>query len=300
MLGFGLKIVHYLQAGERRYGFLLHDKVVVDRKKASKTLGIDLPEEIMTFIQEWDKLQPHLPKFRALESQAKEGMPLEKIERFLPPVTHPPKIICLGLNYRSHAAEAKASIPKEPILFFKPRTTIIGPYDDILSPNITKQLDYEVELAAIIGKTCRRVKEGDAQRFLMGYMVLNDVSARDLQFSERQWVRGKGLDTFAPTGPWIVTGDELSMENLRLTTRVNGTLRQNTTTSDMIFPLSYVISWLSQGITLEPGDIISTGTPAGVGVFMNPPSFLGEGDVVEVGVEGIGTLRNVVRFEKPS
>ncbi|MCP8311029.1 MAG: fumarylacetoacetate hydrolase family protein [Candidatus Methylarchaceae archaeon HK02M1] len=221
-----------------------------------------------------------------------------RVKKILAPVTHPPKIICLGLNYKTHAIEWEVNPPSKPIVFMKPRTTIIGPYDDIVSPSIAKKLDYEVELAVVIGKKCKRVSEDKASDFILGYMVLNDVTARDLQRREKQWFMGKGLDTFAPTGPWIITKDELNVDNLRLTTRVNGELRQDGSTRDMIFKVDYLVSWLSKGITLEPGDIISTGTPSGVGAYMNPPSFLEEGDIVEVNIEGIGGLRNRVKFEK--
>ncbi|MCP8304280.1 MAG: fumarylacetoacetate hydrolase family protein [archaeon] len=292
-----MKLVHYREGRERKYGFLV-GKRIMGSELASKIFGIDLPKDISDFILSWSRLNNDLALVKGLEDHLQEGIPLERVKKILAPITHPPKIICLGLNYKTHAMEWKVPPPSEPIVFMKPRTAIIGPYDDIVSPSITKKLDYEVELAVVIGKECKRISEDKASDYILGYMVLNDITARDLQRREKQWFMGKGLDTFAPIGPWIVTKDELNVDNLRLTTRVNGERRQDGSTRDMIFKVDYLISWLSKGITLEPGDVISTGTPSGVGVYMNPPSFLKEGDIVEVSIEGIGSLRNRVRFEK--
>ena len=291
-----MKLVQISESGKKKYGLVVGEKFI-DSKSLAEVLNTDLPEDFSEFIQSWARLENSLQMAeKHLPYLTQGGLPLERV-RILAPVIHPPKIICLGLNYATHVNESNANPPSEPIVFMKPRTTIIGPYDDIVSPSITDQLDYEVELAVVIGKDCRRISENVALDYVLGYMVLNDVTARDLQRREKQWFRAKGLDTYAPTGPWIVTKDELNIDNLQLTTKVNGDLRQDGSTKDMIFKVNFLISWLSQGMTLEPGDIISTGTPSGVGVFMKQPTFLKEGDTVEAEVEGIGSLRNRVRFE---
>jgi len=282
---------------ERNYGFLIGERII-SNELISKIFSIDLPTDISDFILNWSSIKNNLAIVDGFENYLHKGIPLKKIGKMLAPVIQPPKIICLGLNYKSHTIEWKSTPPSEPLVFMKPRTTIIGPYDDIVSPSLTEKLDYEVELAVIIGKKCKRISRDEASDFILGYMVLNDVTARDIQSKEKQWFMGKGLDTFAPTGLWIVTKDELDVDDLRLTTRVNGEVRQDGSTKDMIFKIDYLIYWLSKGLTLEPGDIISTGTPSGVGMYMTPPSFLKEGDIVEVNIEGIGSLRNRVKFEK--
>ena len=292
-----MKLIHYVVNGERKYGFLVGGRIIVS-DLISEILGIDLPKDILDFILRWSEININLTLLKGFEELLEGSILLQNLERILAPITHPPKIICLGLNYSTHTKEWKVKPPSEPIVFMKPRTTIIGPFDDIFSPSITKELDYEVELAVIIGKECKRISEYEASEYILGYMVLNDITARDLQRREKQWFMGKGMDTFAPIGPWIVTKDELNLNNLRLTTKVNGMLRQDGSTRDMIFKVDYLISWLSKGITLEPGDIISTGTPSGVGAYMDPPSFLKEGDVIEANIEGIGSLRNKIKFEK--
>ena len=215
------------------------------------------------------------------------------------PVANPRKIVCLGLNYADHVKEAGKSQPREPILFSKPVTAIIGPEEPIVYPRISKQVDYEVELAVVIGKKGKDVQVEDAYDHVAGYTVFNDVSARDLQFHDGQWFRGKGFDTFAPMGPHLVLREDISdPNNLRLRTKVNGQTRQDGSTGSMIFKIPHLISFISQVMTLEPGDIIATGTPAGVGIFAKPePKLLKPGDVVEVWIKKIGTLRNpVVRY----
>jgi 2-keto-4-pentenoate hydratase/2-oxohepta-3-ene-1,7-dioic acid hydratase in catechol pathway len=211
-----------------------------------------------------------------------------------PPVPSPPKIICLGLNYRDHAKEAKAKIPKEPVIFMKPRTAVIGSEQPIILPSFVKQLDYEAELAMVIGRRGKDISVSDAKDYIFGYTAFNDVSARDIQFKDKQWTRGKSFDTFAPMGPCITTANQIrNLNDLCICTRVNGELRQNSSTKNMVLAVYEVVHYLSLVMTLEPGDVIATGTPAGVGVFMKPePKFLSSGDVVEIEIEGIGTLRN--------
>jgi len=214
----------------------------------------------------------------------------------LAPVSSPPKIICLGLNYTDHAEEIRANVPDEPIIFMKPRTAIIGPDEPIIRPNFVKKLDYEAELAIVIGKKGRNIPVSEAKKHVFGYTAFNDVTAREIQFKDKQWTRGKSFDTFAPIGPCITTPEQIGdVENLNIRTRVNGELRQNSSTKNMIFNVYEVIHHISLVMTLEPCDIIATGTPAGVAVSMKPkPKFLSPGDLVEVEIENIGNLRNIV------
>ena len=214
----------------------------------------------------------------------------------LAPIVFPPKIVCLGLNYRDHVAEQNASVPDEPVIFIKPHTTIIGLNEGIVKPSFVKQLDYEAELAIIIGKKAKNVPVSEAEECIFGYTILNDVSARDIQFKDKQWTRGKSFDTFAPTGPCITTVNELEdTSDLSIRTWINGELRQNSTTRNMIFNVYEIVHHLSRVMTLEPCDIIATGTPAGVGFALKPkPKFLQVGDVVRIEIEGIGILENTV------
>jgi 2-keto-4-pentenoate hydratase/2-oxohepta-3-ene-1,7-dioic acid hydratase in catechol pathway len=211
------------------------------------------------------------------------------------PIAHPKKITCIGLNYADHAREGGQEPPPAPIFFLKSHNTICGPGDPIKLPPNSTQVDYEAELAVVIGKRGRRIPESDAHKYIGGYTVLHDVSARDMQFSDRQWYRGKSCDTFAPTGPWIVTPDEIpDPHNLRISLTLNGETLQDSNTSNLIFKVPFLISYFSQSVTWEVGDLISTGTPAGVGFARKPPVFLKAGDTVSVTVEGIGTLTNPV------
>ena len=214
----------------------------------------------------------------------------------LAPISFPPKIVCLGLNYRDHAEELHVPIPDEPIFFIKPHTTIIGPNETILKPSFVKKLDYEAELAIIIGRKGKNIPLSEAKSYIFGYTILNDVSARDFQFKDKQWTRGKSFDTFAPTGPCVTTANQLvNVSNLTIRTWVNGELRQNSTTKNMVFNVCEIVYHLSRVMTLEPCDIIATGTPAGVGFAMKPrPKFLHAGDVVTIEIEKIGVLKNMV------
>jgi 2-keto-4-pentenoate hydratase/2-oxohepta-3-ene-1,7-dioic acid hydratase in catechol pathway len=215
--------------------------------------------------------------------------------RLGPPIPDPDKIICMGLNYRDHAAESGLPLPTVPLFFAKVRNSLIGPEDEIVLPAASEQVDYEAELAVVIGRAGRDIPPASALNHVAGAMAFNDVSARDLQMANPLWTGGKAIDTFAPCGPALVTLDELGdLGTLGLRTRVNGILVQNGDTASMIFAVAETISFLSQIMTLEVGDIIATGTPAGVGASRTPPLFLNLGDVVEVEVDGIGTLRNPV------
>jgi 2-keto-4-pentenoate hydratase/2-oxohepta-3-ene-1,7-dioic acid hydratase in catechol pathway len=211
------------------------------------------------------------------------------------PIAHPNKITCIGLNYADHAREGGQEPPPAPIFFLKSHNTICGPGDPIKLPPNSTQVDYEAEFAVVIGKRGSRIPESDAHKYIAGYTILHDVSARDMQFSDKQWYRGKSCDTFAPTGPWIVTPDEIpDPHNLRISLTLNGETMQDSNTSNLIFKVPFLISYLSQSVTWEVGDLISTGTPPGVGFARKPPVFMKAGDTVSVSVEGIGTLTNPV------
>ena len=220
--------------------------------------------------------------------------PLAKA-RLLAPIPKPGKITCIGMNYADHAREQGSEPPKAPIFFLKSANTICGPGDPIHLPPNSSQVDYEAEFAVVIGKRGSHIPEEKAYDYVAGYMILHDVSARDMQFSDGQWYRGKSCDTFAPTGPWIVTRDEIKdPHNLRISLSLNGETMQDSNTSNLIFKVPYLISYLSQSATWEVGDLISTGTPPGVGVFRKPPVFLKPGDTTSVTVEKLGTLTNPV------
>jgi 2,4-diketo-3-deoxy-L-fuconate hydrolase len=221
--------------------------------------------------------------------------------RLGPPVARPSKIICLGKNYPEHAKEGGFDTPKAPLLFCKTPNALNGPYDPVLLPRSSDQIDWEVELAVVIGKAGKRIPASRALDHVAGYTVMNDVSGRRAQFAHSQWFRGKSFDTFAPLGPMLVTPDEIGdPQDLRLTAKVNGRLMQEGSTRDMMFKIDAIIADVSEDITLAPGDIISTGTPAGVGIFRDPPVVLKAGDEVECWVEKIGALRNriVVSLKK--
>ncbi|MFS8085698.1 MAG: fumarylacetoacetate hydrolase family protein [Acidobacteriota bacterium] len=214
---------------------------------------------------------------------------------FLPPV-YPSKILAIGRNYVDHAIEGGAAPPKAPLIFNKLPNSLSAHNRPIVLPTISSQVDFESELAVVIGRQARRVTEADALDYVFGYSLINDVSARDLQYGDGQWTRGKGLDSFAPLGPFITTRDEIpDVQALKIEGRLNGEVMQSSNTGKMIFTVAYLVSYISQGITLEAGDVIATGTPDGVGIFRKPPVLLKAGDVFEVSIEKLGTLRNPVQ-----
>lgn len=242
--------------------------------------------------------------FRAYQYDRGPGLALGEIQ-LLAPIPRPRRnIFCVGKNYRDHAREFAnsgyeagavkgAEIDDFPAVFTKPGSCVIGPGAAVdTHPLVTSAVDYEGELAIVIGQGGRDIKRADAIKHIWGYTIVNDVTARDRQKNHRQWFLGKALDTFCPMGPWISTADEVAADNLQLQTRVNGELRQDANTRDLIFDIPGLIETISAGLTLEPGDVISTGTPAGVGLGLTPPTFLKPGDVVAISIEGIGTLSN--------
>ena len=215
--------------------------------------------------------------------------------RLLAPVGDPGKIICVGQNYRDHCAEQNLPIPESAIIFSKYTTALNDPDGVISLPKVTKKADYEAEFAFVIGKKGKDILESEAMDYVAGYMCANDISARDIQFADKQWVRGKTPDGFFPIGPFLVTKDEIAdPHNLPISLKLNGEIMQSSNTSNLVFNVPFLIAYLSQTMTLLPGDIITTGTPGGVGVFRDPPIFLKSGDTLEVAIEGLGTLRNTV------
>lgn len=212
-------------------------------------------------------------------------------ERLAPPIHKPGKIVCIGLNYKDHAAESNMPLPTEPIIFFKATSSIVGPNDDLIIPKGSEKTDWEVELGIVIGKKANYISEADAMDYVAGYVLHNDYSERAFQLERSgQWVKGKSCDTFAPLGPYIVTKDEVAdVHNLRLWLTVNGESKQDGNTSNLIFKVPHLVSYLSQFMSLMPGDVISTGTPAGVGMGFKPSQYIKAGDVIELGIEGLGS-----------
>jgi 2-keto-4-pentenoate hydratase/2-oxohepta-3-ene-1,7-dioic acid hydratase in catechol pathway len=252
-------------------------------------------EDVLNLKDGLPTLESALATLRESQSDIKTILFSEASVTLRAPILHPQKVIGIGLNYRDHAEEARIPIPKTPLLFGMYANAIIGPDAPIVIPPATSQVDYEAELAVVIGTRARRVSVANALDHVAGYSIMNDVSARDLQFGDKQWTRGKSIDTFAPMGPCIVTRSELGdAGSLAIQLRLNGERLQNSNTRNLIFNVAALVSHISQTMTLEPGDVISTGTPAGVGYVRNPPVFLKPGDVVEIEIEGIGVLRNPV------
>ena len=292
-----MKFACYRDKERVSYGAIQTDAVVClpDLARQKKT---KLPAELESLVASGRK--PVEEAERLLETAtAKEikyaSRSISEV-RLLAPVRKPGKIICLGLNYRDHAAEQKVTVPEEPVIFMKPRTAIIGPKDNIVKPSFVNQLDYEAELAVVIGKKTKNVSLAEAMTYVFGYTILNDVSARDIQFKDKQWTRGKSFDTFAPIGPWVVSAEELQdTSDLHIRTWVNDEIRQDSSTKNMVFNVEEIVHRLSRVMTLEPCDVIATGTPAGVGFAFKPqPKFLQAGDKVKIEIEGIGTLENMV------
>lgn len=234
-----------------------------------------------------------------LEEQGNNLPVVAENERLGSPVARPSKIVCIGLNYAKHAKETNAPIPKEPIIFMKSTTSLVGPYDNIVIPKNSEKTDWEVELAFVVGKKASYVNEDEAMDYVAGYVLHNDVSEREFQLERGgTWDKGKGCDTFAPIGPWLVTKDEIeNPHKLRLWLKLNGKTMQDENTDDLIFNIPFLVSYISQFMTLLPGDIISTGTPAGVGLGFTPNIYLKAGDVVELGIDGLGVSKqNVVAY----
>ncbi|MDQ4012452.1 MAG: fumarylacetoacetate hydrolase family protein [Thermoproteota archaeon] len=276
-------------AGET-YAILSNDAgKLITRSEIQEQTGIPLPPTVKDFMfNDWKN------EVMAYQKDLEYDTSLDAVE-LLAPLPNPPTIICLAFNYYDHAKDAGLMPSDEPVIFIKPRTTLNSPYSDIICPPFVKRLDYEAEIAVVIGKRTKAVSEEEALDSVFGYMIMHDVSARDIQFKDKQFTRGKGIDTFAPCGPWITTKDEISdPQNLAIITRVNDEVRQNSSSLNMVIPIKRIISSLSSVMTIEAGDIISTGTPAGVAMSMADPKYLKDGDIVEIAIEKLGKIRNRV------
>src|SRR5579862_406368 len=273
-----MKIFRHGQLNKEKPGILLEDK-----RYDLSDLGEDF-NELFFETGGLDRVANYVNLHRASLPEIPEGTRLGSA------VARPSKIVCIGLNYAKHAAESGTTIPAEPVLFFKSTTALSGPDDDVIIPRNSVKTDWEVELALVILKRAAYVLESDASSYIAGYVLHNDYSEREFQIERSgQWVKGKSSDTFAPLGPYLVTPDEVrDPQNLQLWLKVNGEMQQNSNTNDMVFKIPFLIHYVSQFMTLLPGDIISTGTPFGVGLGLNPPVYLNAGDVVELGIEGLG------------
>ena len=290
-----MRLVTYAARDGASHLGALRDHGVVDLSAAARELG--LAREIFSSMSSWLESGPNrlIDPARLTSTAATSALPLSEV-RLLPPVPRPGKIVAIGLKYRDHSTESGAAAPpKSPIIFSKFTTSIAGPGDAIVIPLGNPNVDYEAELAVVIGRRGKAIPAAHAFEYVAGYMPLNDVSARMWQFADKQWVRGKSCDTFCPTGPHLTTHDEIPDPHaLAIRARVNGVTMQDSHTGKMIFRVPELIEFISASITLEPGDIIATGTPEGVGAFRKPPVFLKSGDVVEIEIEGLGVLRNPV------
>jgi len=293
-----LKLVRYVSNHRESYAVQISEAQLLDVPILSKSSKEPQPPTLNGFISRGKQGIKAIDDLirNSAETERKRAIVELKRARILAPVASPPKIICLGLNYRDHAAEQGKPPPDEPIIFMKPRTAVIGPDEAIVKPAFVNELDYEAELAIVVGKAGKNIAEEDAKNHIFGFTCFNDVSARDIQFKDKQWTRGKSFDTFAPMGPCITTTDQIGdPTNLWIRTRVNGELRQDSSTHNMVFNVYDIVHQLSRVMTLEPCDVIATGTPAGVAFAMKPePKFLTPGDVVEIEIENVGTLRNDV------
>jgi 2-keto-4-pentenoate hydratase/2-oxohepta-3-ene-1,7-dioic acid hydratase in catechol pathway len=264
--------------------------------RAAETLVEGFPDTLQAAISNSKGLKGILPRLQAVidhADSARAAVPESEV-RIVRPFL-PANVICVGLNYREHARESDLPLPKQPVLFAKWTSSVSGPGDPIVLPSTTCEVDYEAELAVVIGMRCSKVRPEQALNYVAGYTCMNDVSARDFQRNDGQWVRAKSQDTFGPFGPYLVTSDEIvDPQNLRIRCSINGEILQDSTTADMVFSVSELIAYISQGTTLNPGDLISTGTPQGVGVARKPQIFLKNGDNVVVEIDRIGSLQNPV------
>jgi 2-keto-4-pentenoate hydratase/2-oxohepta-3-ene-1,7-dioic acid hydratase in catechol pathway len=286
-----MKLATFTHAGSTRIGVIDEDDVV-DLTAADP----DLPREMVAFLEAGPEALGAAQAARAGASR----LPLSEV-RLEAPIARPPKFLAVGLNYADHVAEAGLEAPKYPTIFNKQSTCVTGPGGDVHLPRASQVLDYEGELGFVIGRRCRHVSRDDAADVIAGYLVVNDVSVRDWQLRVPTWTMGKSFDTHGPIGPWIVTADELrDPHQSRLRTWINGELRQDSNTKELIFDCFQLVEHLSTAFTLEPGDIIATGTPGGVGIALKPPCLLVAGDVMRIEIEGIGALENPVIAEPES
>ncbi|MFB4162444.1 fumarylacetoacetate hydrolase family protein [Alteribacillus sp. JSM 102045] len=309
-----MKLINYRKGSRVRLGCLVNDQVIdlngaylsllknENNERAEQLAAALVPENAVDFLHGGDESLNLAQKAADyIQNQASQG---EKEEWIFPrsevkieaPVMNPSKIICVGHNYREHILEMGRDLPTHPVVFAKFANAVIGPEDEIPYPPITEKLDYEAEFAFVVGKKAKNVKEEDALDYVAGYTIVNDVSARDLQQRTLQWLQGKSLDGSAPMGPWLVTKDEVpDPDKLDISLTVNGEERQHANTSSLVFNVNRLVSFLSEIMTLEPGDVICTGTPGGVGAARDPQAFLNDGDVVRIEVSEVGVLENKVK-----
>lgn len=280
-----MKLIRFGEPGKEKPGVVIDDTM------------LDVSAFVKDFNEDFFENDGLTALASIIEKEKEELKVIDKDVRLGSPVARPSKIICIGLNYAKHAKETNAPLPKEPIIFFKSTTAVTGPFDNIIIPKNSVKTDWEVELAVVISKKASYVEEKDAMEYVAGYCLHNDVSEREFQLERGgTWDKGKGSDTFAPLGPWLVTKDEVKhVHNLRLWLKVNDKIMQDGNTDDLVFNIPQLISYTSQFMTLLPGDIISTGTPHGVGLGFNPPIYLKHGDVVELGIDGLGTAKQEVK-----
>jgi 2,4-didehydro-3-deoxy-L-rhamnonate hydrolase len=280
-----MKLIRYRQNGTVKPGIIINDELY-----DASSFGEDYNEQFFES-DGINRLRKFVDENNASLTKLSQDIVLDC------PFARPSKIICIGLNYADHAKETNATVPKEPIIFFKSTSAIIGPFDDVTLPKNSTKSDWEVELAVVIGKKASYVEEAEAMDYIAGYCLHNDLSEREFQLERGgQWVKGKSCDTFAPMGPFLATKDEVTdVDKLRLWLKLNDQMVQDGTTANLIFKIPFLVSYLSQFMTLLPGDVISTGTPAGVGLGMNPQVYLKDGDVMELGIEGLGTSKQSVK-----
>jgi 2-keto-4-pentenoate hydratase/2-oxohepta-3-ene-1,7-dioic acid hydratase in catechol pathway len=290
-----LKIARILQYGQETFAIVNENGKAITRNEIIDETDLNLPSDIEEFI-----FSEYVHQVKDLHLSRQSFIHEVNEFRLLPPIRKSFKIICLAFNYTDQGTWVRfgKDPPKEPVIYLKPRTTLIGPTDDIICQNFVQELDYEGELALAIGKKCSKVDEDDALNYVAGYFVLNDVSARDVQFIDKQYSRAKGFDTFGPCGPWLTTTDEISDPcNLHITTKVNGETRQDSSTKNLVLKIEKIICSLSKIMTLESGDIISTGTPSGTALSMSSNTkYLKHNDIVEVEIEKLGKITNRVVF----
>jgi 2-keto-4-pentenoate hydratase/2-oxohepta-3-ene-1,7-dioic acid hydratase in catechol pathway len=292
-----MRLVRYsTESSAVRIGIAKNEGKIIDVRRAAAATGVEVPDTMRGFLADpyWRE------KAAIIEDHAtRDPNVVNRSDTTLhAPIARPEKIVCVGLNYEEHIRESDEDPPENPLLFSKFPSAITGPEEPITwDPALTSKVDFEAELAVVMGETARRIDRAEAKDVIGGYIAANDVSARDLQFADEQWVRGKTLDTFCPLGPSIVTADELSNpHDLTIWTDVNGERFQESTTGDLIFDVYELVEFCSQAFRLSPGDVILTGTPPGVGAFRDPPVYLEEGDEVSIGIEGIGTLTNICAY----
>jgi 2-keto-4-pentenoate hydratase/2-oxohepta-3-ene-1,7-dioic acid hydratase in catechol pathway len=288
------RLARVCQLEQETYILIERSEKAITCKEMAKQTGLELPSQLERFL-----FGNYFQKIEDLFDSLSFVHPLSEF-KILPPVKEAYKIVCLAFNYTDQANWVRfgKNPPTEPVIYLKPRTSLIGPTDDIICPRFVKQLDYEGELALTIGRKCKDISTHESPNYIAGYFVLNDVSARDIQFIDKQYTRAKGFDTFGPCGPWITTADEIRDPcDLHITTRVNGEIRQDSSTANLVLKINEIISKLSKVMTLEPGDIISTGTPSGTALSLASDSkYLKNNDVVEVEVENVGVITNRVLY----